>query len=153
MAANTWPPSITRVTAEVASDAVTTVRWGTDGLVPGANEFFYVCTRFNQNELTDVIELPQGSGLPMGRVYIRDGVQWSVTVRDDTNWTVTGLSGSGSVAPVVGTYVTVADGAGMIGVVGTTYSARVVDNGYEAAVKQPGERVLVLERLTLIEAA
>ena len=145
MAANTWPPSVTAVTGEVASDATTTVRWGTDGLVPGAVEFFYVVTRFNQKELTEVIELPNGSGLPMGRVYIKDGVHWAVTVRDDTAWT----------PPTVGSSVTVADAAGMITNVGTgtatTYSARVVENDYETAVKQPGERVLVLERLKLIE--
>ena len=143
MPANTWPPTITTSTAEVASDsAVTTIRWGTDGLTPivaSPTEFFYVCTRFSQKELTEVIKLPQGSGLTMGRVYIKDGVHWSVTVRDDSSWT----------PPTVSSTVKVADGAGMIGAVGTVYDARVVDNDYETAVKQPGERVLVLERLTL----
>jgi len=140
-----WPPTIDASSANVASDAATTIRWGTDSLVPGASTYFYVCTKFSQKELTDVIELPQGSGLPMGRVYIKDGVHWAVTVRDDSSWT----------PPTIGSSVTVADAAGMITAVGagtaTTYSATVVDNDYEAAVKQPGERVLVLERLKLIE--
>jgi hypothetical protein len=43
------------------------------------------------------------------------------------------------------------DGAGMRGTAGKVYSATVVENDYNTALKQPGERVLIAENLLLIE--
>lgn len=140
-----WPPASGTTTGYEVDGGVTTIRWGTDGLVPisAGSATYYICTRFSQKELVDAIKLPNGTGLTSTRVRIRDGIQWSVTVRDDTAWT----------APVVGDAVTVVDAGGFISSGRLTYQATVVDNDYDTAVKQPGERVLVLERLVLIETA
>lgn len=141
-----WPPTPNSTTGFEA-DGVTTIRWGTEGLLQGSlppisATGYYVVLRFNQKELSENIKLPQGSGLTSTRVRIRDGVQWAITVRDDTQMT----------APICGDLLTIVDGSGMLGDVGLTYSARVVENDYETAVKQAGERVLMLENLVLIES-
>lgn len=143
-AVNAWPP-VDNVTTGYDVDGVTTIRWGTDGLTPvsAGAATYYICSRFAEKELVENIKLPNGTGLTSSRVRIRDGVQWSVTVRDDTSWT----------APAVGGAVTIVDAAGFISSSRLTYQATVVDNDYDTAVKQPGERVLVLERLVLIETA
>lgn len=139
-----WPPS-SGDTGYDTDTQVTTIRWGTDGLVPSAasGSYYYVVTKFTQKERTEVIKLPQGSGLTAQRIYIKAGFQWSVTVRDESGWT----------PPTIGSSVYVVDAAGMVSDSRLKYNAKVVNNDYETAVKQPGERVLVLERLTLIETA
>jgi len=138
-----WPPTSGVSTGYAADSTVTTIRWGTDGLTPSGltGSYYYVCTKFSQKERTEVIKLPQGSGLTANRIYVKAGYQWSVTVRDESGWS----------PPSVGTSVYVVDAAGMIQTTRKKYNAKVVSNDYEAAVKQPGERVLVLESLTLIE--
>lgn len=142
-----WPPTSgvsTGFNIDTPTTGVSSVRWGTEGLLqsPAAASGYYVLTRFDQKELVDVVKLPQGSGLTVGRVRIKDGVQWSLTVRDDTAMT----------APKVGTSITIVDAAGSQGTLGLKYAATVVDNDYQTAVKQPGERVLVAENLVLIES-
>lgn len=142
-AMNAWPPT-SGVTTGYEVDGVTTIRWGTEGLLqsPKPASGYYTVLRFDQKEIVDPIKLPQGSGLTASRVRIKDGTHWAITVRDDTQMT----------APVVGTLITVVDGAGMKGNVGLRYAARVVENDYNTGVKQPGERVLIAENLLLIES-
>ena len=116
-----WPPTAGVTTGYDTDSQVTTIRWGVDGLVPSgvSGSYYYVCTKFSQKERTEVIKLPQGSGLTAERIYIKAGYHWSVTVRDESGWT----------APSVGSSVYVVDAAGMIN--STTrkkYNAKVVDN-------------------------
>jgi hypothetical protein len=142
-AMNVWPPTAGTTTGYDV-DGITTIRWGTDGLLqsPKPTSGYYVVSRFAQKELIDNIKLPNGTGITSSRVRIRDGVNWSITVRDDTAMT----------APVVGDSITIVDAGGMIGAVGLRYSATVVDNDYDSAIKQAGERVLVAENLILVES-
>ena len=142
-AMNAWPP-VSGVTTGYEVDGITTIRWGTEGLLqsPKPASGYYTVLRFDQKELVDLIKLPQGSGLSASRVRIKDGTHWATTVRDDTQMT----------APVVGTLLSLVDGAGMKGAVGLRYSARVVENDYNTGVKQSGERVLIVENLLLIES-
>lgn len=142
-AMNVWPP-ISGVTTGYEADGVTTIRWGTEGLLqsPKPASGFYTVLRFDQKELVDVSKHPQGVGLTATRVRIKDGNSWTITVRDDTQMT----------APVVGTTILIVDGAGMKGTVGLRYNAKIVDNDYNTGIKQPGERVLVAENLLLIES-
>jgi hypothetical protein len=143
-AMNAWPPTSGVTTGYEVDGGVTTIRWGTDGLLqsPKPSSGYYIVTRFNEKELVDISKLPNGSGVTSTRVRIKDGVQWSITVRDDTNMA----------APKNGGSITVVDGGGFIGTVGLRYVAKVVDANYESAVKQPGERVIVAENLLLIES-
>ena len=143
-----WPPTSGSTTGYTV-DGVTSIRWGSEGLLQGSTALllpasgYYTVLRFDEKELVEVIKLPQGSGLTASRVRIRDGVHWAITVRDDSRMT----------APVVGTFLSIVDAGGMIGNVGLRYSAKVVENDYNTAVKQPGERVLVAEALVLIEGS
>lgn len=118
-----------------SAQGVTTIVWGTDTLW-GA----YVVTRFNQKHLAENIKLSNGTGLTTTRVLLIDGSQFDLTVRDDTNMT----------PPKAGTTITVKDAAGFLGTVGTTYTCRVVDAGWETAPKQAAERTIVAEKLALI---
>ena len=139
-----WPPTSGSTTGYTV-DGVTSIRWGSEGLLqsPIPASGYYTVLRFDEKELVEVIKLPQGSGLTASRVRIRDGVHWAITVRDDNRMT----------APVVGTTLSIVDAAGMIGTIGLRYNAKVVENDYNTAVKQPGERVLVAEALVLIEGS
>jgi len=133
----------------IRADGVTSIRWGTHGFLnspaPGGAAGYYVVTRFGQKSLVENTKLPNGIGLTSTRVQLIDGVEFTITVRDDTGMT----------PPRIGTLVSIVDAAGMLGTYtpGTAYPARIIDNNYEAAPKQPGERMLVAERLVLIEGA
>jgi hypothetical protein len=142
-AMNTWPP-INGVTTGYAVDGISTIRWGTEGLLqsPAPASGYYTVLSFDQKELVDVIKLPQGVGLTSGRVRIKDGGHWAITVRDDTTMT----------PPIVGTLMQFVDAAGIKGTVGLRYFCTVVENDYKTAIKQAGERVLIAENLLLIES-
>lgn len=128
----------------------TTIRWGTSPLVN-----YLVVESVSQKRLVENIKLPNGAGLTTTRVQIDDGTQWDVTVRDDTRVTASALN--------VGQLVSVYDYAGQFGgtpsgsanLPGSVYgkTARVIENGYNAALKTEGKRSLTLELLNLIEGA
>lgn len=134
----------------VSASGTTTIRWGTKevvtslggGAVNGTS--VAIVTRASQRALVENIKFLNGSGMTATRVLVADGVQWDITVRDDTG--ITGTIRPGQAAVIV-------DMAGLIGAEGTSYTAKIVDSGYDAAPKQPGERTLTIEYLTLIEGA
>ena len=146
LAANAWPDTGAAPTSGVMIGGVTTIRWGSKGLLQSPGSGAYVVLRFNERELAENIKLPNGSGLTSTRVLISDGVQWEVTVRDDTAF----------VPPQVGDTVSIVDGAGLI--LGTTagaiktFTATVVDSGFDTAPKQAAERTLTIESLKLVES-
>ena len=121
-----------------AAQGVTTIVWGTDALWGS-----YVVTRFNQKQLVENIKLTNGTGITTTRIQLKDGAQWDITVRDDTAMT----------PPTVGTTLSVVDGGGLLGAVGVAYTGRVIDSGWEVSPKQPGERTITVEKLTLITEA
>lgn len=129
---------------------VTTIMWGTPGILvsPKPASGYYAVLRVNQRPILDRSKLPTGAGQTSTDVILQDGVTMEMTVRDDSQMT----------PPVINTACTVVDISGLIGLsgstplAGVTYSARVVDNNYETAVKQAGERVLVLDNLVLIDS-
>lgn len=157
-----WPTTGSgSVSSGYLSQGVTTIRWGSadllkswtpaGGSVVPSTGTVAVVTRFSQRQLVDNIKLPQGVGLTSTRVMIVDGAQWDLTVRDNTGWVASQANMS------VGDTVVIVDAAGMIfgsgtDGVGQVYTATIVDNGYEAAPKQPGERTLVVENLVLVES-
>lgn len=146
LAANAWPDTGAAPTSGVSMAGVTTIRWGTRGLLQSPGSGAYVVLRFNQRELVDNIKLPNGAGLTSTRVLVSDGVQWDVTVRDDTAF----------VPPQAGDTISIVDAAGLI--LGTTagaiktFTATVVESGFDTAPKQAGERALVIESLRLVES-
>lgn len=137
-----WP-AVSGSTVGYKAQGVTTIRWGTDGLLtsPAPSGGFYTVTRFAQKPLVENIKLPNGTGITATRVQLIDGTEWTITVRDDTRMT----------PPVIGNTVTIVDAAGLHGTPGVAYSATILDPSYEAAPKQAGERTIIVERLKLIE--
>ncbi len=137
-----WPPANPSTGFSVTG--VTTIRWGTDGVLqsPKPSSGYYVVLRFNQRPLVENIKLPNGTGPTVTRVLIKDGVEWTVTVRDDTTMT----------PPTVGGSVTIVDAAGLLGTVGLAYGATVIEPSYDTSPKQAGERVILCENLVLIES-
>jgi hypothetical protein len=141
-----WPTVPTgTLTAGVVGQGteVTHMRWGTKDAVNAVG--WYVISRVAQRLKKEDLQFDNGDGVQSGRLQLVHGSVWDVTVRDSTLMT----------PPRVGQFVTVVDMAGFVGtkVPGTYYSAYVLDSNYDAAPKQPGERVIVLERITLIEVA
>jgi hypothetical protein len=126
--------SLTENITGVIAHGVTTVQWGTEGAIAGA-----VVLRYAQRSLVANQKLPNGDGLTITRVLLKDGGQFDVTVR------------AGSLTPPdYGAVVTIRDGAGLFGTPGTDITAHVVDKGFDAAPGQPADLVLTLERLTLV---
>ena len=130
----------------LASGVSTYFRWGTDEAITVINGVtvsgFLTIMSINQKRKKEDMEWPQGDGVQAGRTQIIHGVVWEARVRDDTR--ITGL-------PTEGTSGTIVDMAGLLGAVGGTYTAYLLTSDYDAALKQPGERVLVFERIQLIE--
>lgn len=117
----------------IVTSGVTTIVYGSESLY-GA----YVVLGFTQRPIVDNTKLPGGLGLTSTRVQLIDGVEWSITVRDDTTMT----------PPRPGTVIPVIDQAGLLGTPGAATTARVTDAQYSIAPKQAGERVITAERLT-----
>jgi hypothetical protein len=144
MSNSTWPP-VAGVTPGYTVQGKTTIRWGTDGLLaspyPGGGGF-YTVIKMSQNPILDRAKLPQGSGLTSTDVIIIDGVSSEIVVRDDSTMT----------PPQINTLITIVDAAGWFGIQGITYTARIVDPRYEAALKQPGERTIIADNLLLIDS-
>jgi hypothetical protein len=144
-AMNVWPPvSGTATGYSTDGAAATTIRWGTQELLqtPRPTGSYAVVNRVSQKQKVEVIHLPQGSGIEAMRVFLKQGVQWTINVRDGlmtSDW------------PVVGETVVIVDMGGMIDTVGEVYTCTVLENDYEAQLKQPGERTLLVESLILID--
>lgn len=130
------------------ASGVTTIRWGSKELVTSiggtANDGISVgvVLRINQKSLVENIKLPGPIGPTSTRVQIIDGQQWDITMRDDT---ALGL-------PRIGAAVVIVDMGGHISTVGLKYAATVIENGYDTASKQAGERNFSVENLILIES-
>lgn len=150
-----WPRTGagTIATGTVATGDMSYARWGTKEVVThlaSASSVagtgtsvaaFLVVTKISQRRKKEDMQFDNGDGVQSGRMQLFHGVQWDVTVREDTRM---GL-------PVEGTYLTVCDLAGHIGAIGTTYGAYVMTADVDTAPKQPGERVIACERIKLIE--
>lgn len=133
--------------------AGTLVVWGTDGILqspaPALGTFagtgFYIVVSCDETEKVDLDYGENGTGIEIRRTILKHGKRWNLTVIDDSQM----------VAPLVGTTVTVVDIiAGPTLSSGRTYTlqiATVIDNSYRAAQKQPGQRVIQVENLTLVD--
>lgn len=135
------------VSAGTELDGITTLVWGTAGslITPApaagyAGEGFYIVESVDEAEDAEKIHGENGTGIKAWRMLLKHGKIWNITVTDDTTMT----------APSVGSTVTVLD---FLGNKTLSYVAVVTDNNYRAARKQPGQRVLQVENLTLIDAA
>jgi hypothetical protein len=146
---NTWPPVDGTTTGYDETAGVTTVKWGTDGLLqsPKPASGFYVVNSFRQSVKKEEVYLPNGSGIEAGLITLVHGYQWEVTVRDDRSMTPPGR----------GDTILITDAAGIVdettggAIAGNVFTARVLDPDYTASPKQPGERVIKCEALLLVD--
>jgi hypothetical protein len=141
-----WPATLTGspTTGITGASGNTYIRWGSDGLLqnPKPAGGYYVVLRFNEAPLVEPIKLPNGVGITTTRMFLVDGVQFSITVRDDSRMT----------PPVVGSTISIVDAAGLLGAVGLRYNAVVMNPSYDTAPKQAGERVIMAENLVAIDS-
>lgn len=131
----------------------TLVVWGTDGFLVApaaaaglAGVGYYTVVSCEPTQKVDLDYGENGTGIECRRTILIHGKRWNLTVVDDLTMT----------APAVGQTVTVVDiiaGPSTTGTASyTTKIATVIDNAYRAAQKQPGQRVLLVENLTLVDS-
>lgn len=147
MATGNWP--VLSAGYFVAQDG-TLVVWGTDGILqtptPASGTFagtgFYIVVSCDEAEKVDLDYGENGTGIEIRRTILKHGKRWNLTVIDDVTLTPPSVGATVSVIDIIG---------GTNGTVGTIKTATVIDNSYRAAQKQPGQRVLQVENLTLVD--
>jgi hypothetical protein len=148
----TWP-AVSSTTPGFTIKGKTTIMWGTNGVLSSpfpASGGFYAVLRVTQKPILDRSKLPNGAGVTTSDVFIQDGVTMELTVRDDSTM----------IPPVVNTTAIIVDVGWLInpsgnpggGAAPLLYTGRVVDMNYDTALKQPGERVLMIDNLVLIDS-
>lgn len=131
----------------------TLVVWGTDGILVSpaapaglAGVSYYTVVSCEPTQKVDLDYGENGTGIEVRRTILVHGKRWNLTVVDDASM----------VAPQVGQTVVVVDIIlGPTAPNGSSYvtkTAVVIDNAYRAAQKQPGQRVLLVENLTLVDS-
>ena len=132
----------------VLTGDITSARWGTDGLLPGLDVLnasgisVLAITKATQRPKKTDEEYKQGSGVQVGRAQILHGVIWDVTVRDRV----------GVNFPNIGSAIVICDMANHFGSgIGAHLNGYVFDTPYDANAGAPGERSIVIEKITLIE--
>lgn len=131
-----WPPN-TGFTQRGSTPA--TVSWGTEGVYSGV-----IVKSVRAHQMIEEIKIENGTGLTAMQILLNDGVQIDITVIDDRSLTI-------PAAAATLTLISPLDNSPGAGAQNTaTTLLQVVDNDYNAATKQPGERVLVCKKYTLI---
>jgi len=129
--------TVPTVSTGYASQGVTTIVWGTDGLWST-----YIVSRAAEKDIVENVKLTNGTGITLTRVQLKDGRQWDLTVRDDTAMT----------PPTTGSTITVVDAGGLISSSKLNYTGRVVESSWDTSSKQAAERSVTVESLVLIES-
>lgn len=141
-------PTLSAGYALASSSGVTTLLWGTDGLLttpaPGgtfAGTGYYIVESVDQETDVEAIYIENGTGQKVARILINNGQKFTISVQDDTAMT----------APTVGSSVTIIDGANLLGGGRVGYSAKVVASGEKFSRKGAAMRNITAEKLTLID--
>ena len=139
-----------------SSSGVTTLIWGTDGLLvttvnnstvpsPGGTSYagtgYYIVESVDQETDAEPIYIENGTGQKCARVIISHGHKWTLSVQDDTTMN----------PPKVGYTIGIRDGAGLIGTVGTAYTAKIIASGEKFTRKGAAMRNITVEKLTLVD--
>jgi hypothetical protein len=143
------PTSGTNGYTLASSSGVTTLLWGTDGLLvspaPGgsfAGTGFYIVESVDQETDAEVIHGENGTGQKAWRIIINNGQKWTISVQDDTSMT----------PPIVGSTASILDGANLLGGGRVTIaSCRVVASGERFSKKGAAMRNITVEKLTLVD--
>jgi hypothetical protein len=142
-------PTLSAGYSLASSSGVTTLLWGTDGLLatpsPGgtfAGTGFYIVESVDQETDAEQIYIENGTGQKAARIIINHGQKWTLSVQDDTTMT----------PPTVGGVVTVVDGANLLGGgrIGIA-SCKVISSGERFSRKGAAMRNITVEKLTLVD--
>ena len=142
-------PTLSAGYSLASSSGVTTLLWGTDGLLatpsPGgtfAGTGFYIVESVDQETDAEQIYIENGTGQKAARIIINNGQKWTLSVQDDTTMT----------PPTVGSVVTVVDGANLLGTgrIGIA-NCRVISSGERFSRKGAAMRNISVEKLTLVD--
>lgn len=134
-----WPPSSGSYgTGLYITANGPVIRWGTDGINPFANSALIVISCTPADEI-ETLYVENGTGLKAVRIILWQGRRVNFTVVDDSTIT----------PPTPGQTITYSDPLS-----GATFATfRVIENSYNAARKEPGQRVITTEFLTMVEGA
>lgn len=131
-----WPPAYDSAFQGLG---ITTIKWGTSGIFtgnPNSTNGEYIVKSMRSTDIFETIYIENGTGLRAVRIGLIQGREMELTVVDDTSLT----------PPTYNTVLTLVDTLS-----GTSMSLRLIDNSYNAARKQEGERVMRVVFDTLIE--
>lgn len=145
------------VSAGAELDGITTLVWGTGGALQTpapsptfAGEGSYIVESIDESEKAEQEYGTNGTGIECWRMTLKHGKRWNITVTDDTTMTPPGVNTTVSVLDYLLSPANSTQGGG--GGKTVFYTARVLSNDYRAARKAAGQRVLMVENLTLVDA-
>jgi len=144
-----WPITGGTLGSVLLTGDVAASRFGTDGILPSLDVLeattglsILAISKAEQKYKKTDEEYKQGSGVQCGRAHLMHGSTWDVTVRDRI----------GVAFPKVGATITVVDMMNYFNYgIGAIVHAHVFDTPYSATQGQPGERSIILEKITMIE--
>lgn len=132
-----WPPAASSTTYTVRVGTLpTTVAWGTDGIYSGA-----IVISFRSSQMAEEVKIENGSGLTATLIGLLDGETCEITCVDDRAITWPQFFAT------IALYDPNNTGGGTIG---STTTFQVISGDYNVARKQPGERVILAKKYTLI---
>lgn len=117
------------------AEGLTTIVWGTTGFSQGSLAGYIVKT-IRPSQRVEELRVENGVGLTAAEILLLDGYDMEITVVDDT--AVVSPPAVGSILSLVTPFQT------------TLLNFLVVNNSYNAARKQEGERVILARAFTLI---
>lgn len=137
-----WPVFNSFV-ANLQNGITTTLAWGTEN-----ENKFYIVKSARAQRMNDEVKVEQGSGLTAIDVIVQDGTQIEVTVIDDVN----------VIPPDTGSVVHFVNPLNASSAQSAPWSITlrqgfyVIDNSYNMARKQEGERVLLVKAFNAMSA-
>jgi hypothetical protein len=138
-----WPPSNPALGLKI--EGFSTFVWGTAGATANTAFSSYIVKSIRMSERVEQAVIENSTGLTAAQILLEDGINYDVTVVEDTNI-------APPVSGTVGTLVCPALGANFA-VSNSSVTALVVEAGVNLARKTDGERVITLKSYTLFTPA
>lgn len=135
-----WPPQ-SNGTNVIIKGSVTTIVWGTGGFAAGFGSGTGIVKGIKVSSRTGEFPIENGSGLTAQEVLVMDGLDYEVTVEDDSNITW----------PIDGTNVVIVCPQMIINGASNTgnITCLITKTDYNGARKTAGERVLMMKSFNL----
>jgi hypothetical protein len=128
-----WPPPTSG--SFFIQGTLTTIRWGTGGVHAS-----YIVVSCTPAEEIETLYVENGTGIKVTRIILWQGRRVNITVVDDSTVTPP------KTAQTITLFDPLGGGSGSL-------NFTVIENSYNAARKEAGQRVIVAEFLTGVEGA